>query len=61
MTAVSEETQELLDRAQRAIDRSIQLRAERAAHLKEAQQKFFEVELRQYRFRAAVLGRVVTR
>jgi hypothetical protein len=49
----SEQTQTLLDRAQCAIDRSIQLRNERGAYLAAAKRKALEVELRTYRLRAA--------
>jgi hypothetical protein len=52
----SKETQELLDRAQTAINRSIHIRNEHAAYLEAAKRKAFEVELGIYRLRAAGLS-----
>jgi hypothetical protein len=42
---ISEETQELLDRAGRAIDRSVQLGGHTGRCLVEAQRKIFQLEL----------------
>lgn len=50
-------TQDLLDRAQRAIDQSIKLRHERAAFMQKARRSGFAIELRVYQARAALLSR----
>ena len=52
----SDDTQELLDRAQRAIDQSVSLRAETREHLVAAQRRSFQLELDMYRWRASELG-----
>ena len=45
------QTQELLDRAQSAIDRSIQIRNQHATYLEAAKRKAFDIELQMYRLR----------
>jgi hypothetical protein len=47
----SQETQELLDRAQSAIDRSIDIRNDHAIFLEVAKRKAFDIELQMYRVR----------
>lgn len=50
-------TQDLLDRAERAIDQSVKLRNERAAFMQKARRSGFAMELRIYQARAASLSR----
>jgi hypothetical protein len=52
----SKQTQELLTRADRAIDRSVQLREQRRKYLARAEQRLFQLELSLYRRRARELG-----
>ena len=56
MMSYSVDTQELLDRAHKAIERSIRLRDEHATQLKTVQQMAYETAWRQYRLRAAAFG-----
>lgn len=57
----SDETLDLLDRAQRAIDRAIELRNERAGCLERARRSNLSIELHIYRARAASLSKPLTK
>jgi phage-related baseplate assembly protein len=56
----SEETQELLDQAQAAIDRSAQLPTEHKVCMESARRTSFEIKLRMYRLRMARVGKFKT-
>jgi hypothetical protein len=56
MAELSQETRELLDRAQRAIDRAGDLRTQTRKGMSDAERRLFELERSIYRKRALELG-----